>query len=90
MAKLDLASPREITSPFTREIISVIHSKACNNSTLTRVISYILYVCLSYVILTGRRNHVDQARARSKSVLGGKIRPMTPVFIHFDDTLELL
>ena len=43
MAKLHSASPREITSPFTREIISVLHSKACNNlySTLTRVISYI-------------------------------------------------
>ena len=31
MAKLHSASPREITSPFTREIISVLHSKACNN-----------------------------------------------------------
>ena len=31
MAKLYSASPREITSPFTREIISVLHSKACNN-----------------------------------------------------------
>ena len=31
MAKLHSASPREITSPLTREIISVLHSKACNN-----------------------------------------------------------
>ena len=31
MAKLHSASPSEITSPFTREIISVLHSKACNN-----------------------------------------------------------
>ena len=31
MAKLHSASPREITSPFTREIISELHSKACNN-----------------------------------------------------------
>ena len=31
MAKLHLASPREITSPFTREIISELHSKACYN-----------------------------------------------------------
>ena len=31
MAKLHSASPREITSPFTHEIISVLHSKACNN-----------------------------------------------------------
>ena len=31
MAKFHSASPREITSPFTREIISVSHSKACNN-----------------------------------------------------------
>ena len=30
MAKLHSASPREITSPFTREIISELHSKACN------------------------------------------------------------
>ena len=30
MAKLHSASPREITSPFTREIISKLHSKACN------------------------------------------------------------
>ena len=31
MAKLYSALPCEITSPFTREIISVLHSKACNN-----------------------------------------------------------
>ena len=31
MAKLHSASPREITSPFTHEIISELHSKACNN-----------------------------------------------------------
>ena len=31
MAKLHSALPCEITSPFTREIISVLHSKACNN-----------------------------------------------------------
>ena len=31
MAKLHSASPRQITSPFTREIISKLHSKACNN-----------------------------------------------------------
>ena len=31
MAKLHSASPREITLPFTREIISELHSKACNN-----------------------------------------------------------
>ena len=30
MAKLHSASPREITSPFTSEIISVLHSIACN------------------------------------------------------------
>ena len=30
MAKLHSASPREITSPFTREIISELYSKACN------------------------------------------------------------
>ena len=31
MTKLHSASPHEITSPFTREIISELHSKACNN-----------------------------------------------------------
>ena len=30
MAKLHSASSREITSPFTCEIISELHSKACN------------------------------------------------------------
>ena len=30
MAKLHSASPREITSPFPHEIISKLHSKACN------------------------------------------------------------
>ena len=30
VAKLHSASPREITSPFPREIISKLHSKACN------------------------------------------------------------
>ena len=30
MAKLHSASPREITSPFPREIISKLHSKACH------------------------------------------------------------
>ena len=42
MAKLHSASPREITSPFTREIISVLHSKACNN----------LYVLLESTVFT--------------------------------------
>ena len=36
MAKLHSASPREITSPFTHEIISVLHSKVCNRSSETR------------------------------------------------------
>ena len=30
VAKLHSALPREITSPFPREIISKLHSKACN------------------------------------------------------------
>ena len=30
MANLHSASPREITSPFPHEIISKLHSKACN------------------------------------------------------------
>ena len=30
VAELHSASPREITSPFSHEIISILHSKACN------------------------------------------------------------
>ena len=40
MAKLHSGSPREITSPFTCEIISVLHSKACNNLSLVPRPSY--------------------------------------------------
>ena len=41
---------------------------------------YILYmsVCMS-VVCQITWNHVNQTRACSKSVLGGKIRPVTPV-----------
>ena len=38
----------------------------------------ILYICVSVVCLI-TWNHVNQTRACSKSVLGGKIRPVTPV-----------
>ena len=37
-----------------------------------------IYVCLSWS-KKRRRNYVGQTRACSKSVLGGKIRPVTPV-----------
>ena len=57
MAKFHSASPREITSPFTHEIISISHSKACNwraseaSETLPQVCSienrgYIIYIIL--------------------------------------------
>ena len=62
MAKLHSASPREITSPFTREIISVLNSKACNwraseaSETLSGLFNlelrYIIvrtYVCMSHL-----------------------------------------
>ena len=52
MAKLHSASPREITSPFTHEIISVLHSKACNNLYILHTLYYTLHTehayCLSY------------------------------------------
>ena len=53
MAKLHSASPREITSPFTREIISVLHSKACNNLYILHTLYYTLQhaYCLSYRFL---------------------------------------
>ena len=38
------------------------------------------YVCLSWS-KKRRRNYVGQTRACSKSVLGGKIRPVTPVLL---------
>ena len=37
-----------------------------------------MYVCMS-VVFQITWNHVNQTRACSKSVLGGKIRPVTPV-----------
>ena len=41
-----------------------------------------LYVCLSWS-KKRRRNHVGQTRACSKSVLGGKIRPVTHPYYSF-------
>ena len=43
-----------------------------------RVISVLMSVCLSRS-KKRRRNYVGQTRACSKSVLGGKIRPVTPI-----------
>ena len=55
MAKLHSASPREITSPFPREIISELHSKACNNLYILHTLFYTLHTehayCLSYLFL---------------------------------------
>ena len=45
-----------------------------------RVIYVGIYVCLSWS-KKRRRNYVGQTRACSKSVLGGKILPVTPVFL---------
>ena len=41
-------------------------------------ISRDIYICVS-VVCQITWNHVNQIRACSKSVLGGKIRPVTPV-----------
>ena len=43
-----------------------------------RITEFLLYVHVS-VVCQITRNHVNQTRACSKSVLGGKIRPVTPV-----------
>ena len=55
MAKLHSAPPREITSPFTHEIISELHSKACNNLYILHTLYYTLHTehayCLSYRFL---------------------------------------
>ena len=45
-----------------------------------RVIYICRYVCLSWS-KKRRRKYVGQTRACSKSVLGGKIRPVTPVLL---------
>ena len=55
LAKLHSASPHEITSPFTGEIISVLHSKACNNLYIIHTLYYTLHTehayCRSYPFL---------------------------------------
>ena len=45
-----------------------------------RVIYVGMYVCLSWS-KKRRRNYVGQTRACSKSVLGGKIPPVTPILL---------
>ena len=51
MAKFHSASPREITSPFTSEIISELHSKACNYLYLYYTLHTEHAYCLSYRFL---------------------------------------
>ena len=48
----------------------IFHADPCNKS--------YIYICVS-VVSQITWNHVNQIRACSKSVLGGKIRPVTPV-----------
>ena len=50
----------------------IFHADPCNKS--------YMYVCLSWS-KKRRRNYVGQTRACSKSVLGGKIRPVTPALL---------
>ena len=45
---------------------------------ISRDIYIYIYICVS-VVCQITLNHVNQTRACSKSVLGGKIRPVTPV-----------
>ena len=54
MAKLHSASPREITSPFIREIISELHSKACNYLYIIHTLYFTLHrTCvLNNIVLT--------------------------------------
>ena len=49
MAKLHSASAREITSPFTREIISELLEKACNNLLIICLIKSVLIFQDSYM-----------------------------------------
>ena len=51
------------------------HTLGCSIE-ISRDIS--IYICVS-VVCQITWNHVNQTRACSKSVLGGKIRPVTPV-----------
>ena len=48
----------------------IFHADPCNKS--------YIYICVS-VVCQITWNHVNQTRACSKSVLGGKIRPVTPI-----------
>ena len=56
----------------------IFHADPCNKSYI--YIYLCRYVCLSWSRKRGR-NYVGQTRACSKSVLGGKIRPVTPVLL---------
>ena len=59
----------------------------CNGNHFSSIYMYVgRYVCLSWS-KKRRRKYVGQTRACSKSVLCGKIRPVTPVIINFDYTL---
>ena len=54
----------------------ILHADPCNKSYM----SVCRYVCLSWS-KKRRRKYVGQTRACSKSVLCGKIRPVTPVLL---------
>ena len=52
----------------------ILHADPCNKS--------YIYICVS-VVCQITWNHVNQTRACSKSVLGGKIRPVTSLYYSF-------
>ena len=61
------------------EILVYIYNWASEAGCSIKISRYIyICVCVSWS-KKRRRNYVGQTRACSKSVLGGKIRPVTPV-----------
>ena len=69
--RLRFFGPRQTYRHISREI-SIEHPSVGLASLAQLCCRYVSYV-------KSRGNHVNQTRACSKSVLGGKIRPVTPI-----------
>ena len=66
---------------FCLPLLSILFLKTKRNDRarpVMGIIFLVMSVCMS-VVCQITWNHVNQTRACSKSVLGGKIRPVTPV-----------
>ena len=68
---------------FCLPLLSILFLKTKRNDLARPVMGTIfLVICMCVCRMSNllrRRNHEDQTRACSKSVLGGKIRPVTPI-----------